>query len=75
MNVTIREKLHQQIDLLPDNLIEEIAKFTNYISANQKTVTEYSDWENKEWQEFCLEQFFSEDDDIEYFLEDAQEIY
>jgi hypothetical protein len=35
---------------------------------------EYSDWESGQWQEFSLAQFFSEDDEIEYFLEDDQEI-
>ncbi|MEM9276296.1 MAG: hypothetical protein AAGA80_25585 [Cyanobacteria bacterium P01_F01_bin.143] len=36
---------------------------------------EYTNWQNKDWQEFSLEQFFREEDEVEYSLEDAQEIY
>lgn len=36
---------------------------------------EYCDWESDQWQEFSLAKFFSEDDEIEYFLEDAREVY
>ena len=31
--------------------------------------------EYTEWQDFSLTQLFAEDDEIEYSLEDAQEIY
>ena len=36
---------------------------------------EYSNWKDKDWQEFSLQIFFNDDDEIEYSLEDAQEIY
>jgi len=77
MKINTREKLHQQIDNLPDDVVEKIAQFTSLITSNSsdKNSYEYSDWQKKEWQELCLNQFFSDDDDIEYSLEDAQEIY
>ncbi len=75
MSATIREQLHQQIDRLPDHIVEQIANFTLLISTQQKKMTDYYEWQNKDWQEFSLEQFFREEDEIEYSLEDAQEIY
>lgn len=74
MPVNTREQLHQQIDSLPDHLIDQIAKFMQILTAKQE-ILEYSDWESGQCQKFSLAQFFSEDDEIEYFLEDAQEIY
>ncbi len=71
MSATLREQLHQQIDQLPDHIVEKIANFTSLITTHP----EYTNWQDKDWQEFCLEQFFREDDDIEYSLKDAQEIY
>ena len=38
-------------------------------------IYEYTEWESTEWQDFSLTQLFAEDDEIEYSLEDAQEIY
>jgi hypothetical protein len=70
MSVNTRTQLHQQIDRLPDHIIEQIAKFTQILTSEQE-ISEYSDWESGQWQEFSLAQFFSEDDEIEYFLEDA----
>jgi hypothetical protein len=74
MPVSTRAQLHQQIDSLPDHMIEQIAKSAQILTIKQKS-SEYSDWEFGQWQEFLLAQFFGEDDEIEYFLEDAQEIY
>jgi hypothetical protein len=74
MLVNTREKLHQQIDNLPDSIVELIDKFTQILIAKQET-SEYYDWESGQWQEFSLAKFFSEDDEIEYFLEDAREVY
>ena len=68
-----REQLHQQIDSLPDHLIDQVAKFVQVLTAKQE-ILEYSDWESGKWQEFSLAQFFSEDDEIEYFLKDSQEV-
>ncbi|HAT15943.1 MAG: hypothetical protein WCD53_10635 [Microcoleus sp.] len=76
MSATTREQLHQQIDSLPDHIIEQIAKFTLSITTQQKiAASEYTDWESTQWQEFSLTQLFREDDEIEYSLEDAEEIY
>ena len=75
MSATIREQLHQQIDQLPDHLVEQIANFTRLISTHQNSILEYTNWQNEDWQKFSLEQFFREEDEIEYSLEDAQEIY
>ena len=75
MSATIREQLHQQIDRLPDHIVEQIANFTLLISTHQNNISEYTNWQNEDWQEFSLEQFFREEDEIEYSLEDAQEIY
>ena len=74
MPIDIREKLHQQIDNLPDSIIEMIDKFTQALIAKRE-IPEYYDWESGQWQEFSLAEFFSEGDEIEYFLEDAKEIY
>ncbi|MFM7437031.1 MAG: hypothetical protein ACKO2V_00245 [Snowella sp.] len=75
MSVTSREQLHQQIDQLPDHIVEQIANFTSSIITQQSNMPEYSNWEDKDWQEFSLQIFFNDDEEIEYSLEDAQEIY
>jgi hypothetical protein len=75
MSVTSREKLHQQIDQLPDRIVEQIANFTSSIITQQSNISAYGNWEDKDWQEFSLHQFFRKEDGIEYSLEDAQEIY
>ena len=74
MSVTSRQKLHQQIDQLPDHIVEQIANFTPSIVTQQSNIPKYSNWEDKDWQEFSLQIFFNDDDEIEYSLEDAQEI-
>ena len=75
MSVTSREKLHQQIDQLPDRIVEPIVNFTSSMITQQNNIPEYSNWEDKDWQEFSLQIFFRKEDEIEYSLEDAQEIY
>ncbi|GAL95797.1 MAG: hypothetical protein DWQ51_21905 [Microcystis wesenbergii TW10] len=75
MSATIREELHQQIDRLPDDIIEKIANFTRLISPEPNNISEYTNWQDEDWQKFSLEQFFKEEDEIEYSLADAQEIY
>ena len=68
MSVTSRQKLHQQIDQLPDRIVEQIANFTSSIITQQSNMPEYSNWENKDWQEFSLQIFFRKEDEIEYSL-------
>jgi len=75
MSITIRQQLHQQIDQLPDHIVEKIADFTLFIVSQQEKDVEYADWEDKDWQKFALGQFFRDEDEISYSLEDAQEIY
>jgi len=73
--VTIREQLCRQIDSLPDDIVEQIADFTLFIMARRQIAPSYADWSNDQWQDFTLGQFFREDDEVEYSLKDAQEIY
>ncbi|MGC9522042.1 MAG: hypothetical protein ACP5HG_09195 [Anaerolineae bacterium] len=76
MNTTdIREALHRQIDRLPDELVEEIADFTLFITARRQRAAAYGEWDDAQWQAFVLEQFFREDDEVTYSLEDAKEVY
>ncbi|MCP5099135.1 MAG: hypothetical protein GY943_26575 [Chloroflexi bacterium] len=72
---TFREQLQQQIDKLPDDIVQQIADFTLFVMARRDIAPIYEDWTNHQWQDFSLEQLFREDDEVEYFLEDAQEIY
>jgi len=74
MSATIREELHQQINRLPDHIVEKIANFTRLISPEPNNISEYTNWQDEDWQKFALEQFFKEEDEIEYSLADAQEI-
>ena len=73
--VTIREQLYKQIDNLPDDVVEQIADFTLFVMARRQTTPSYVDWDSSQWQDFALAQLFREDDEVEYSLEDAQEIY
>lgn len=71
-----REQLHQQIESLPDDIVQQIADFTFFVMARRDIAPTYADWTNREWQEFSMEQFLRDaDDEVEYTLEDAQEIY
>ena len=73
--VTIREQLYKQIDNLPDDVVEQIADFALFVMARRQTTPSYVEWGSNQWQDFALGQLFREDDEIEYSLEDAQEIY
>jgi hypothetical protein len=70
-----RDQLHEQIDLLPDNLVEQIADFALFLLAKRKAAPEYEDWSEQLWQNFSLDQFFREDDDVTYTIADAKEVY
>jgi hypothetical protein len=74
-NATIREQLRKQIDNLPDDVVEQVADFTLFLMARRQIPRRYADWKNDEWQDFALGQLFREADDVEYSLEDAQEVY
>ena len=70
-----RDQLHKQIDLLPDELVEQIADFALFLLAKRRAAPEYEDWNEQQWQNFSLEQFFREDDDVTYTIADAKEVY
>jgi hypothetical protein len=74
-DATLREQLCKQIDDLPDDVVEHVAEFTLFLMARRQISPSYADWKSDEWQDFALGQIFREDDDVEYSLEDAQEIY
>ncbi len=74
-SVTIREQLYQQIDNLPDDVVEQIADFALFVMARRQITPSYANWGSNQWQDFALGQLFREDDEVEYSLEDAQEIY
>lgn len=76
----IRNRLHEQIERLPDELVEQIADFALFLLAKQKVAPLYEDWSDHLWQEFSLQQFFraeagAEHDEVEYSLKDAREVY
>lgn len=71
----LREQLHKQIDRLPDEIVEQIADFTLFVMAKRRAVPAYTEWNDDQWQNFTLEQFFHETDEVEYTLKDAREIY
>ena len=73
--VLIHEQLHQQIDDLPDDIVGKIADFMQFIMEKRDATPVYSDWKDRQWQDFALSQFLRETDDVGYSLEDAQEIY
>lgn len=71
----LRERLHRQIDRLPDELIEQIADFVLFLMAKHKDVAGYEEWDEQQWRDFVLGQFFREDEEVTYTLADAKEVY
>jgi hypothetical protein len=71
----VREQLHKRIDALPDELVALISDFTLFLTAKRQKPLSYEEWTFHQWQDFTLEQFFREEDDVEYSLADAQEIF
>ncbi len=69
----VRKQLHQQIENAPDDVVQQIADFALFVMTRRKA--QYGDWDDNQWQDFTLEQFFRESDEVEYSLDDAQEIY
>jgi hypothetical protein len=72
---SVREQLRRQLDLLPDDVIVEIADFAAFVLARRQGKLTYADWTDGEWQELAMGQFLREADDVEYTLDDAQEVY
>jgi hypothetical protein len=67
----IREQLHRQLDILPDDILREVADFAAFVLARRQGAVSYTDWSEAEWQKFALGQFLRESDDVEYTLADA----
>ena len=74
-NSPIREQLHKQIDNLPDEIVEQIVGFTLFVMARRKIKPLYDEWSRSQWQDFALSQFFREEDEVEYTLNEAKEVY
>lgn len=74
-NSAIREQLHKQIDNLPDEIVEQIIDFTLFVMARRKIKPLYDEWGQSQWQDFTLGQFFRDDDEVEYTLNEAKEVY
>ena len=75
-SLTFRKELNEQINELPDEIVQQIADFTLFVMTRRKIAPLYADWDNSEWQDFSLGQFFRDDEEkVEYSLDDAQEIY
>lgn len=72
----LREKLHKQIDALPDEVVEQIAEFTLFVAARRGLASSYEDWDRDQWQQFVLGQLLRDDDnEVTYSLDDAAEVY
>lgn len=72
---SVREQLHKYIDSLPDDIVQQISDFVLFVMARRNISSPYVDWDNDQWQDFVLEQFCREEDEVEYTLNDAQEVY
>ena len=75
ITMATREQLYKQIDNLPDDIVEQIADFTLFVMARRQITPKYMDWNSDQWQDFALGQLYREDDEVEYSLKDAREIY
>ncbi|HNQ94742.1 MAG TPA: hypothetical protein PKK96_16035 [Anaerolineales bacterium] len=71
----VRKQLHQRIDSLPDDVIAQVADFTLFIMVKNQISPLYEEWEVNQWQNFALERFFHEEDEVEYSISDAKEVY
>ena len=75
MATAVREQLHKQIDSLPDEVVQVIADFALFVMARRHIVPTFMDWQGDDWQTLTLQQFFREDEPVEYMLRDAKEVY
>ena len=75
MATAVREQLHKQIDSLPDEAVQVIADFALFVMARRHIVPTFMDWHGDDWQTLTLQQFFREDEPVEYMLRDAKEVY
>ncbi len=65
--LSLREQLQKQLELLPEDVLNEVADFTAFILARRQITVAYRDWSDAQWHEFALGQFVREtDEDVEY---------
>lgn len=74
---SLRETLHQRIDVMPDCMVHRLASVIDILMSRYAPDTETSEWTDEEWQVFVMENIFGneEDDPVVYTLNDAQEVY
>ena len=70
-----REQLHKQIDSLPDDVVQQVADFALFVMARRGISPVHVDRNDNQWQDFVLGQFFRDENEIEYSLKDAQQVY
>jgi len=73
MSEKTREQLHRQIDQLPDRTLEQIARFIQSVETEHPDFPEYANWKGK-LRSFSIQQFSRDQDEVEYSIEDAQEV-
>lgn len=75
----LRDRLHRQIDALPESILVEVSDFASFLMARHEVTTGAGIGDRAEdaWRAFALEQFLRgyDDDEVEYALGDALEVY
>ena len=73
-NQSLKEKLDEQINNLPDEIVQQIADYTLFIMARKNIPPLYKEWTKSQWQDFSLSQFFRDNDEVSCSINDAKEI-
>jgi hypothetical protein len=71
---TVKEQRQRQSELLLDDILVEIAGFTGLVLARRKMPVLDQEWSERDWQAFALQQFLRESTDVEYTIEDVEEV-
>ncbi|MBE9242915.1 hypothetical protein [Synechocystis salina] len=75
MKIDLRTELRQKIDHLSDEQLELFTKIAHFVEQKDlNDLKEYEDWTDQEWRKLALQALW-DDDDVEYTLADAKEIY
>lgn len=75
MKVDLRTELRQKIDHLSDEQLELFTKIVQFVEQKDlNNLREYEDWTDQEWHKLALQALW-DDDEVEYTLADAKEIY
>jgi hypothetical protein len=72
MAINFREKLHQKVDQLSESQLEILAKMADWVERNSAQA--YEDWSDHDWRSLAL-QFLWEEEEVEYSIADAKEVY